>query len=210
MAMAGLQVPDPDWHSTEIALLGDTCRRFYLEECAPRYEQWEKQGHVDRDIWLKAGAIGLLCPSVPEAYGGSGGTFAHDAVIAHGATRFGVDGLGLALHNSIVTPYLLNYGSEDQKRRWLPKLASGESIAAIAMTEPAAGSDLQGIRMTAKRRGNHYVLNGQKTFITNGQLAGLIVVVAKTDPSMGAKGTSLFVVETEDSGGFRRGRNLDK
>jgi acyl-CoA dehydrogenase len=208
--MAGLQVPNPDWYNSEIELVAETCRRFYLEECAPRYENWEKQGQVDRDIWLRAGAIGLLCPSVPEAYGGAGGTFAHDAVIAHGATRSGIDGLGLALHNSIVTPYLLHYGSEDQKRRWLPKLSRGESIAAIAMTEPAAGSDLQGIRTTARRRGDRYVLNGQKTFITNGQLADLIVVVAKTDPSMGAKGTSLFVVETEASTGFRRGRNLDK
>jgi acyl-CoA dehydrogenase len=208
--MAPLQVPNPDWYSGEIELLAETCRRFYVEECQPRYERWEKQGKVDRDIWLRAGETGLLCPSVPETYGGAGGTFAHDAVIAHGATRAGIDGLGIALHNSIVAPYLLSYGSEDQKHRWLPKLARGESIAAIAMTEPGAGSDLQGIRTTAKRRGNHYVLNGQKTFITNGQLADLIIVVAKTDPSMGAKGTSLFVVEASDTNGFRRGRNLDK
>jgi acyl-CoA dehydrogenase len=208
--MAGVEVPHPDWFSSEIELLAGTCRRFFLEECAPRYEQWEKQGQVDRDIWLKAGAIGLLCPSVPESYGGPGGTFAYDAVITHGATRAGIDGLGFALHSSIVAPYLLNYGSEEQKRRWLPRLVSGESIAAIAMTEPAAGSDLQGIRTTARRRGNRYVLNGQKTFITNGQLADLIVVVAKTDPALGAKGISLFVVEAETGDGFRRGRNLDK
>ncbi len=210
--MTGLQVATPEWFDSELELLGETCRRFYLDECAPQYERWESQGQVDRDIWLRAGDIGLLCPSVPEAFGGPGGNFAHDAVIAHAATRFGIDGLGLgfALHSSIAAPYLLQYASEDQKRRWLPKLAHGQMIAAIAMTEPVAGSDLQGIRTAAARRGNQYVINGQKTFITNGQLAELIVVVAKTDPAGGAKGTSLFVVETENSDGFRRGGNLDK
>ncbi len=210
--MTGLQVANPEWFNGELALLGETCRRFYNDECAPHYERWERQGQVDRDVWLRAGEIGLLCPSVPESFGGPGGNFAHDAVIAQEATRSGIDGLGLgfALHSSIATPYLLNYASEDQKRRWLPKLAHGRTIAAIAMTEPAAGSDLQGIRTTATRRGNQYVLNGQKTFITNGQLAGLIVVVAKTDPAAGARGISLFVVETEGSSGFRRGGNLDK
>jgi acyl-CoA dehydrogenase len=147
---------------------------------------------------------------MPERYGGAGGTFAHEAVIAIEANRAGVSGLGIPLHNAIVAPYILNYGSEEQKRRWLPGMASSELIGAIAMSEPAAGSDLQGIRTTATRKGNGYVLNGQKTFITNGQLANLIIVVAKTEPALGAKGISLFVVETDTLEGFRRGRNLDK
>ena len=197
--MAGLDVPDPDWFSGDIELLARPAGAFISRNAHRATSTGKNRARSIATSGSEAGALGLLCPSVPESYGGAGGTFAHDAVIAHGATRAGVDGLGLgiALHNSIVTPYLLHYGSEEQKQRWLPKLASGEWIAAIAMTEPAAGSDLQGIRTTARRRGNHYVLNGQKTFITNGQLADLIVVVAKTDPAMGAKGTSLFVVETD-------------
>jgi acyl-CoA dehydrogenase len=147
---------------------------------------------------------------VPEEYGGAGGNFAHEAVIALEANRAGISGLGIPLHNAIVAPYILNYGSTEQKRRWLPRLATGDLIGAIAMTEPSAGSDLQGIRTTGKRSGNGYVLNGQKTFITNGQLANLIIVVAKTDPALGAKGISLFIVEADGLEGFRRGRNLDK
>ena len=154
---------------------------------------------------------GLLGASMPEEYGGAGGTFRprgrHHRSARHGRARFG---FGIALHNAIVAPYILHCGSEDQKQRWLPKLASGEMIGAIAMTEPGAGSDLQGVKTTAKKDGNHYVISGSKTFITNGQHANLIIVVAKTDPSAGAKGTSLFVVETEEVEGFRRGRNLDK
>jgi len=194
----------------ELELLASSCRQFFLKECVPHYDRWEQQGCVDREIWQKAGTAGLLCASMPELYGGAGGNFAHEAVIAIEANRAGVSGLGIPLHNAIVAPYILNYGSEEQKRRWLPGMATSESIGAIAMSEPAAGSDLQGIRTTATRKGNGYVLNGQKTFITNGQLANLIIVVAKTDPALGAKGISLFVVETDALEGFRRGRNLDK
>src|SRR5687767_2406531 len=208
--MGVLGLTKPGWMTEELELLEATCRQFFVKECAPHYDRWEKQGCVDRDIWRKAGTAGLLCASIPEAYAGAGGTFAHEAVIAIEANRAGISGLGISLHNAIVAPYILNYGSEDQKRRWLPRLATGELIGAIAMTEPSAGSDLQGIRTAAKRSGNGYVLNGQKTFITNGQLANLIVVVAKTDPALGAKGISLFIVETDGLEGFRRGRNLDK
>jgi acyl-CoA dehydrogenase len=196
--------------SEELDLLEATCRQFFTKECAPHYDRWERQGCVDREIWTKAGAAGLLCAGIPETYGGAGGSFAHEAVIAIEANRAGISGLGIPLHNAIVAPYILNYGSEEQKQRWLPRLATGELIGAIAMTEPAAGSDLQGIKTTAKRSGNGYVLNGQKTFITNGQLANLVIVVAKTDPSLGAKGISLFAVETDNVEGYRRGRNLDK
>lgn len=202
--------PTPAWMNEELELLAATCRQFFLKECVPHYDRWEQQGCVDREIWQKAGTAGLLCASMPEHYGGAGGTFAHEAVIAIEANRAGVSGLGIPLHNAIVAPYILNYGSEEQKRRWLPGMATSELIGAIAMSEPAAGSDLQGIRTTATRKGNGYVLNGQKTFITNGQLANLVIVVAKTDPALGAKGISLFVVETEAVEGFRRGRNLDK
>jgi acyl-CoA dehydrogenase len=202
--------PTPAWMNEELELLASTCRQFFLKECVPHYDRWEQQGCVDREIWQKAGTAGLLCASMPELYGGAGGSFAHEAVIAIEANRAGVSGLGIPLHNAIVAPYILNYGSEEQKRRWLPGMATSERIGAIAMSEPAAGSDLQGIRTTATRKGNGYVLNGQKTFITNGQLANLIIVVAKTDPALGAKGISLFVVETDAVEGFRRGRNLDK
>jgi acyl-CoA dehydrogenase len=158
---------------------------------------------VDRSAWEGAGAAGLLCASMPEEYGGSGGTYAHEAAIIEALSRTGTDGFGIALHNSIVAPYILHYGSEEQKQKWLPKMATGEMIGAIAMTEPGAGSDLQGIKTTAKKDGNHYVINGSKTFITNGQHANLIIVVTKTDPAKGAKGTSLMVVETDEVEGFR-------
>ena len=208
--MSVLDLPQPAWMSEDLVLLSDSARRFFHEECAPHYERWEAQGSVDRDIWLKAGRAGLLGAEVPEAYGGPGGSFAHDAVITFEANRAGIDGWGGPLHNAIVVPYIVHYGSEEQKRRWLPRLVSGELIGAIAMTEPGAGSDLQAVRTTAKRDGNHYLINGAKTFITNGQLANLIVVVTKTDPPAGARGTSLFVVETDGLDGFRRGRSLDK
>lgn len=208
MGILGLEAPS--WMTEELKLLEDSCRHFFRRECLPHYDRWEKQGSVDREIWNKAGAAGLLCASMPEAYGGAGGSFAHEAVIAIEANRAGISGLGIPLHNAIVAPYILRYGSEDQKRRWLPKMASGEFIGAIAMTEPSAGSDLQAIRTAARPSGNGYVLSGQKTFITNGQLGNLILVVAKTDPALGAKGISLFLVETDGLEGFRRGRNLDK
>jgi acyl-CoA dehydrogenase len=147
---------------------------------------------------------------MPEDYGGAGGSFAHEAVINREIALAGLDCFGGPLHSGIVAPYILRYGTEEQKRRWLPRLATGELVGAIAMSEPGAGSDLQGVRTSARKSGNGYVLNGSKTFITNGQHANLIIVVAKTDPGQGAKGTSLMVVETDDAPGFRRGRKLDK
>ncbi len=205
-----LGLPRPAWAGDEVAMLYDMAVRFLTEEVAPHYDSYEKNEIVDRSAWESAGRAGLLCASMPEAYGGAGGTFAHESVIAESLGHVGVDGFGIALHNAIVAPYILHYGSEEQKRKWLPKMASGELIGAIAMSEPGAGSDLQSIRTRAERDGNHYRINGSKTFITNGQNANLIVVVTKTDPSRGAKGTSLLVVETDDAEGFQRGRNLDK
>ncbi|MET0597921.1 MAG: acyl-CoA dehydrogenase family protein [Mesorhizobium sp.] len=205
-----LGLPRPDWAGEEVAMLYDMAVRFLAEEVAPHYDRYEKNEIVDRSAWESAGRAGLLCASMPEAYGGAGGTFAHESVIAEALGHVGVDGFGIALHNAIVAPYILHYGSEEQKRAWLPKMASGELIGAIAMTEPGAGSDLQNVRTRAERDGNQYRINGSKTFITNGQNANLIVVVTKTDPSRGAKGTSLLVVETDGAEGFQRGRNLDK
>ena len=205
-----LEVPRPDWVSDDVSMLQDMADRFMESEIAPHYERYEKHEIVDREAWEKAGAAGLLCASMPEEYGGAGGTYAHEAVIAEALGHAGVDGFGIALHNAIVAPYILHHGSEEQKQRWLPKLATGELIGAIAMTEPGAGSDLQGVKTSARKDGNHYVINGSKTFITNGQNANLIIVVTKTDPSAGAKGTSLMVVESDEVDGFERGRNLDK
>ena len=205
-----LGLPQPAWAGDDVAMLYDMATRFLETEIVPRYEAFERNESFDRESWRKAGENGLLCPSMPEAYGGSGGTFAHESAIMEAIGHVGVDGFGIGLHNAIVAPYILHYGSEEQKRRWLPRMATGELIGAIAMTEPGAGSDLQGIKTSAARDGNHYKINGSKTFITNGQLANLIVVVTKTDPSKGAKGTSLIVVETDEVEGFERGRNLDK
>jgi len=205
-----LGTPLPAWKTEDVVMLQDMATKWLEAEIAPHYEEFEKAEIFDRKSWLKAGAAGLLCASMPEDYGGSGGTYAHESAIMEAISHVGVDGFGIALHNSIVAPYILHYGSEEQKRKWLPRMATGELIGAIAMTEPGAGSDLQGVKTTAKKDGNHYVLNGSKTFITNGQLANIIIVVAKTDPIAGAKGTSLIVIETDEVEGFRRGRNLDK
>jgi len=205
-----LSVPKPVWASDDVTMLYDMARRFLDEEIVPYYDIYEKNEIIDRSAWKKAGAAGLLCASVPVEYGGSGGTFAHENMIAEAVSHVGVDGFGIVLHNTIVVPYILHYGSEIQKRKWLPKLATGELIGAIAMTEPGAGSDLQGMKTRAERDGDHYRVNGSKIFITNGQNANLIIVAAKTDPSRGAKGISLIVLETEDLEGFQRGRNLDK
>jgi acyl-CoA dehydrogenase len=205
-----LALPKPAWANEEVTMLYDMATKFLEAEIAPHYEAFEKAEIVDRASWEKAGANGLLCASMPEDYGGAGGTYAHESAIIEAISHVGVDGFGIALHNSIVAPYIAHYGSDEQKQKWLPKMASGELIGAIAMTEPGAGSDLQGVKTRAEKDGNHYRINGSKTFITNGQLANLIIVVAKTDPEKGAKGTSLIVVETDEVEGFKRGRNLDK
>jgi len=205
-----LGLPKPAWATEDVAMLYDMARRFMADEIAPRYDEYEKNEIVDRSAWEKAGAAGLLCASMPEEFGGAGGSYAHEAAIIDAIGHVGVDGFGIVLHNAIVAPYILHYGSEEQKRNWLPKLAAGELIGAIAMTEPGAGSDLQGIRTRAEKDGNRYRISGSKTFITNGQNANFIIVVAKTDPAKGAKGTSLLVVETDEVVGFERGRNLDK
>jgi acyl-CoA dehydrogenase len=207
---AVIDIPRPSWWTDDVALVREMAERFSEAEIVPHYERFEAQDMVDRSLWNKAGATGLLCAQIPEAYGGSGGSYAHDAAIAEALGHTGADGFGLPLHNAIVAPYILHYGSEDQKRRWLPRLATGEFVGAIAMTEPGAGSDLQGVRTTARRDGNHYVIDGSKTFITNGQQANLVIVAAKTDPAAGARGMSLVVVETDEVEGFQRGRNLDK
>jgi len=205
-----LQVPKPVWETEDVAMVRDMAEKFLEAEIAPNYESYEKNEIVPRADWEKAGANGLLCAAMPEDYGGAGGSYAHEAAIIEALGHTGVDGFGIALHSAIVAPYILNHGSEEQKKKWLPKLATGELIGAIAMTEPGAGSDLQGVKTSAWKDGNQYRINGSKTFITNGQNANFIIVVAKTDPSKGAKGTSLIVVETDEVEGFERGRNLDK
>ncbi|MGA4976143.1 acyl-CoA dehydrogenase family protein [Streptomyces cinereoruber] len=185
-------------------------RTFLEKEVLPHYEQWEKDGIVSREAWLAAGRQGLLGIAVDEEYGGGGNPdFRYGAVLAEEFTRAGTPGLALGLHNDIIGPYLTSLATDEQKRRWLPGFCSGETITAIAMTEPGAGSDLQGIRTTAEDRGDHWVLNGSKTFISNGILADLVVVVARTTPEGGAHGLSLLVVE-RGAEGFERGRNLDK
>ncbi|NLU72985.1 acyl-CoA dehydrogenase [Streptomyces sp. HNM0575] len=187
-----------------------TVRTFLAKEVEPHYEQWEKDGIVSREAWLAAGRQGLLGLDVPEEYGGGGtADFRYAAVLAEEFSRAGVAGLALGLHNDIIGPYLTSLATDEQKRRWLPGFCSGEIVTAIAMTEPGAGSDLQGIRTTAEDKGDHWVLNGSKTFISNGILADLVIVVARTKPEGGAKGLSLLVVE-RDTPGFERGRNLDK
>jgi len=197
------------WMNEELEIFRGAVRRFIAQEFAPQAERWNQQKLVDREAWNKAGEIGLLCPDVPECYGGGGGSFAHDAVTFEELMRAGITSFGNAVH-SIVAHYLLGYGSEAQKQRWLPRMASGEMVAAIAMTEPAAGSDLQGIRTRAVRAGGEYVLNGSKIFITNGYHADLVLVVAKTDPAERGKGISLIAVETRDLPGYQVGRVLDK
>ncbi len=198
------------WIDESVEAFRRSARRFVESELVPNEARWWKQGHVDRDTWLKAGAVGLLLPSIPEEYGGGGGTFAHDAALILEQAREGVCSLGTNVHSAIVAHYLLTYASEECRRRWLPKMARGELVAAIAMTEPDVGSDLQNIRTRAVRSGDEYVINGAKTYITNGLLADLIIVVCKTDPALGAKGISLIAIETEGVAGFRRGRLLDK
>jgi alkylation response protein AidB-like acyl-CoA dehydrogenase len=186
-------------------------RSFFLAESVPHREKWEAQKHVDRDLWRKAGAIGLLCASIPEEYGGGGGTFAHEVAIINAMAAVGETGFGNQVHSGICAHYINAYGSEEQKRRWLPGMASGELVCSVAMTEPGCGSDLKALRTTAIRDGDEFVINGSKTFITNGSQADLVILVCKTDPTApGVHGVSLVVVETRDASGYAVGRVLDK
>lgn len=187
----------------------ESVRKFLETHAVPFHAQWEKDGQIDRKFWYKAGEMGFLAPSVPEEYGGMGLDFRYNTVLDEELIKLGLTGPGFGLHNNITVPYLINFGSEAQKQKYLPKCLSGETIVSIAMTEPGTGSDLQGVKTTAVLDGDEYVINGSKTFITNGQLADLVIVVCKTDPNAGAKGISLLLVET-GTPGFEKGTNLEK
>ena len=195
--------------SEDHEIFRDATRRFIENEIVPNHAEWEQQGIVSRELWNAAGENGLLCCTVPEEYGGPGGDFLHSVVVNEELAKVGATGPAFPLHSDIIVPYILAYGSEDQKRNWLPKVVSGETVMAIGMTEPIAGSYLQGIQTKAERDGNHFVLNGQKVWISNGQIADLYIIACKTDPKEGAKGISLILVEG-DREGFKRGKNLAK
>jgi acyl-CoA dehydrogenase len=197
------------WMDEDLSIFRDSAARFLESEMVPNDAQWRKQQHVGKDIWRKAGAMGLLCTDISADYGGVGGDFRHEAVLYEELARRGLSGFGQGVH-SICAHYLVNHGTEEQKHRFLPRMASGELIGAIGMTEPAAGSDLQGLKTRAALDGDHYIVNGSKIFITNGYLAGLIALVVKTQAGTGAKGTSIIMVETANLEGFRVGRILDK
>ncbi|NLE79655.1 MAG: acyl-CoA dehydrogenase [Rhodococcus sp.] len=195
----------------ELADLTTLARDFFTKEVAPRYEEFAAAGEPDRALYKRAGDLGLLCMSIPEEYGGGGASFAHESVLFHEQARCGDLSMQLGVHSGIVPHYLLAYASEEQKKRWIPKLASGEWIGAIAMTEPGTGSDLQAIKTRATLEGDEYVISGAKTFISNGATCDLLIIAAKTDPSLGAAGVSLLVAEVgDDTPGFERGRKLKK
>lgn len=198
-------------YTEEHEMFRDAVRGFIRTELTPHFARWEEQGIVDRWMWDKAGAAGLLCPQVGEAYGGVGGTFRHNAIVVEELAYAGMAGpqTDLSVHNDVCAGYLLSLGSEEQKQKWLTGMVSGKTVCAIAMTEPGTGSDLQGIKTRAERDGDHFRINGSKTFISNGQHSDIVIVVARTSDAPGSKGMSLIVVEA-DRPGFRRGRNLDK
>ena len=198
------------WMTPDLELFRDSVRRFFEKEVTPHEDKWREQHYPDREIWRKAGEVGILCASIPEEYGGGGGNFLHEAVICSEQQHALSNSFSLNVHSGILAHYILRYGTEEQKHRWLPRMASGEMVGAIAMTEPGAGSDLQGIKSTAVLDGGEYVINGSKTFITNGYHADLICVAVKTDPQEKGKGVSLIMLETDGLKGFRRGRFLDK
>jgi acyl-CoA dehydrogenase len=200
--------PSP-WMNEELGLFHEAFDRFVVERMVPQDAAWRQQQHVGHEIWREAGAHGFLCTDVPAEFGGGGGDFRFEAIVHDRLAHHGISGLGVGVH-SICAQYLVRHGTEEQKRRWLPRLASGDLVGAIAMTEPGAGSDLQSIRTHALRAGDDYVVNGSKTFITNGYLAGLVALVVKTDPAQRASGMSILMVETADLPGFRVGRVLDK
>mgnify|MGYP000745246457 CR=1 FL=1 len=194
---------------SEHEMFRDSFRKFLEAEAVPHHAQWEKDGQVSRELWSKAGAQGYLCPTVPEAYGGVEADFRYNAVVDEEVSRLGLSGIGFGLHSDISVPYIMAYGTEELKQKYLPGCVSGDIVTAIAMTEPGTGSDLQSVKTTAILEGDHYVLNGSKTFITNGQMADLVIVVAKTNKEEGSKGTSLLLVEAS-SIGFEKGQNLEK
>ena len=196
-------------YSEDHEIFRSTVKKFVEKEIVPFHSQWEKDGVVSREVWRSAGENGLLCSFVPTEYGGPGGDFLHTAIVTEELAKVDASGVAFHLHSGIVAPYILNHGTEEQKKKWLPGMCSGQIIGAIAMTERGAGSDLAGIKTSAVRDGDDYTLNGQKTFISNGHLADLVITACKTDASAGAKGISLLVVERND-GGFTRGRNLEK
>lgn len=198
------------WMTKDLDEVRTLARTFFAKEAEPNHDRWAEQRCVDRQFWNKAGSVGLLCISIPEEYGGGAGTFAHEAVVIEEQARIADDAFGYSVHSTIVAPYILVYGTEEQKRRWLPGMASGDLVGAIAMTEPGAGSDLQNIRTTARRDGDHYIINGSKTFISNGTHCDLLVIVARTSDDPGAQGVSLIVAQTKDLPGFERGRVLEK
>ena len=195
--------------SEEHHMFRETVRKFVEKEIVPFHAQWEKDGQVPRDLWLKAGAQGLLCCTVPEEYGGLGLDYLFDVVVFEELWRAGASGPGFLIHTDLVATYILSFGTEEQKHKWLPRMVSGEAIGSLGMTEPHAGSDLKAIRTRAERVGNEFVINGQKVFISNGQMCDILVLATKTDRDGGAKGITLFLVEG-DRPGFKRGRNLDK
>jgi len=202
----------PSWENDEHRALREQAARFFEAEAVPSQQRWARQHYVEREFWRKAGAAGLLCSGLPAEYGAGGGDFSHEAVVAQelALSRDTAFSSAYSVHSTIVSHYIAAYASEEQKQRWIPKLASGEMVLAIAMTEPGTGSDLQAVRTTARRDGDSYVINGSKTFISNGSTCDLLIIVAKTDPSLGAKGVSLLVAETRDLPGFERGRVLEK
>lgn len=210
--MPVIDVPQPEFmEEEEIAIFADAVGKFFAQHAPDkRVAKWREDGQVERAFWNEAGAAGLLGVSVPEQYGGHGGDFRHDMVVLDQQAKHGVDGFAASLHNTIILPYLVRHGTEEQKRKYLPRLISGDLVSAIAMTEPGVGSDLQSITTTALKDGNGYRINGAKTYISNGQTADFVVVVAKTDPEARAKGISLLLLETEGAEGFERGKKLDK
>lgn len=193
----------------EHQIFRDAVKRFIAEEITPYHEEWEKQGQVSREVWLKAGAAGLLCPNITEEFGGLGADFMYNVVITEELARASATGPGFAVHSDMAATYIDSFGSNEQKQHWLPQLISGECIAALGLTEPGAGSDLKEIRTSAVRDGDDYVINGQKVYISNGQLCDIVIVACKTDPKAGAKGMSFILVEANREG-FERGRNLEK
>ncbi|RZL78073.1 MAG: acyl-CoA dehydrogenase [Rhodococcus sp. (in: high G+C Gram-positive bacteria)] len=200
----------PSWHDDEVKALSELALGFFEREVVAHNEKWDAQHRIDREVWIEAGKLGLLCCSIPEEYGGGGGTFAHDLAVFEAQGYAGDLALGISVHSGIVAHYIHEYGTEEQKKTWLPGMATGEILGAIGMTEPGAGSDLKAIKTTAIRDGDDYVVNGSKTFITNGASADVIVLAVKTDPKAGAKGVALLIVDLRDCPGFVVGRVLDK